>query len=125
MNVIFALIAAVSPVAQGKATRYNPGVMDAVIGNRIRWGQLDVGQPNRGYVALADCGYLNQRVVIELPDGSFTGPYLVADCGAEQDQEHLQEIGFAVDLSWEVAQDLGVMDRPLRGVKVYRFSGGK
>jgi hypothetical protein len=124
LKIIATLFIVLSPVASGKATRYNPGVMGEVVQNRIGWGQLDLNQPNMGYVALADCGYLNQRVVIELSDGKFVGPYLVTDCGAAQDQEHLKDIGFAVDLSWEVAQQLGVTDAPLKGVRVYEYLVG-
>ena len=105
-------------VAEGRATRYDPGVMDQVIANRLRWGQLDLSQPHRDYVALADCGRLNEQVWLLLADGRVSGPHLVADCGAAHDQAHLAAIGFAVDLSWELAVALGALDAPLAGVRV-------
>lgn len=107
------------PVAQGKATRYNPGIMDRVVNNRIRWKHIDPSIPHAGYIALADPCHLGELAWIQWPDGQLTGPYMVADCGAKQDQEHLKEIHFAVDLSWELAQEFGVIDKPLYGITVY------
>jgi len=106
-------------IDEGKATRYSPGVMDQVVMNRVRWGQLDLSQPHVGYVAVADCKYLNQLVVLDMPGYGFIGPVLVADCGAAHDQEYLDSIDFAVDLSWELAQQAQVMNMPRCGVKVY------
>ena len=70
-----------TPVAEGKATRYNPGVMDTVVANRVRWGHIDPGKHHHGYVALADKKYIGELAWIRWPDGRLTGPYLVADCG--------------------------------------------
>jgi hypothetical protein len=109
-------------IASGKATRYNPGVMDRVVENRLGWHQLTQQQVDNalGFVALADKQYIGRYVLIELPTGEMKGPYLVADCGARQDQEHLDGIGFAVDLSYELAQDiLTRMDAPRQGVRVW------
>ncbi len=109
-------------IATGKATRYREGLMQKVVENRLRWRHVTAAQvaAAAGFVAVADAGYLGRTVYVEWPDGTMTGPYLVADCGAEQDQGHLQRIGFAVDLSWELAQlYLERMDMPRRGVRVW------
>lgn len=107
-------------VAVGKATAYGPDTMNRVVENRVGWGQLDLSQSHVGYVALADEKYLNSRVLLELPTGEIVGPFLVADCGAEHDQEHLNEIGFGVDLSYELAEKYLEDPRtPLHGVKVW------
>jgi len=106
-------------IAEGKATRYNPGVMEQVVANRLRWGQLNLDRPHAGYVALADCKYLNRMVSLEIPGQGSFGPFLVADCGAEEHQQYLQDIGFAVDLSWQLAVRFGAVQAPIRGVKVF------
>lgn len=117
--IVLSLLLAIPPVAEGKATRYDPGLMDQVVENRLTWRQLDLDQAHRDYVALADCAYLNRRALLVLADGRLSGPHLVADCGAAGDQSHLDDIGFAVDLSWELARELGAVQAPLRGVRVY------
>lgn len=106
-------------IAIGYAFRYDPGVMDVVVANRIDYGQIDINVPNVGYVALLDCEWLGKTVWLEDTDGKVTGPYLVADCSNGRDRERLKAMGFAVDLSWEVAKTLGVVDRPVGGFVVW------
>ena len=118
-------LASMQPVAEGKATRYGPGVMDIAVANRVKWGQIDLSVPHKGYVALAEREHLGRRVVIRDASGRLWGPYLVADCGARHHQGRLDEIGFAVDLSYEVAMEmLPDMDAPLHGVQVYLLDDG-
>jgi hypothetical protein len=112
------------PVTEGEATRYNPGIMTQVVENRVKWGHIDLDVPHFGYVALSDKGYIGERAWIEWPDGRLTGPYLVADCGARHDLPALDAKGFAVDLSWELAVQFGVIDAPLSGVAIYIEEGG-
>lgn len=111
-------------IASGKATSYSPGVMDSVVQNRIRWGQLDITQPHVGYVALKDKRYIGERVLLEFPGGAIEGPFLVADCGAEEDHELLDYKRFAVDLSYELAVKYGAVRAPVWGVKVWLISDG-
>lgn len=109
-------------IASGKATRYNPGVMDVVVQNRLKWKQITAAQVAevQGFVALADKKHIGQKVLIELPDGEFVGPFLVVDCGQAAHQAYLKRIGFAVDLSYELGKKyLEHIDRPLWGVKVW------
>jgi hypothetical protein len=115
-------------VAAGKATRYNPGIMDTVVRNRLRWGHVTQEQVDRarGFVALADKAFIGREIVLELPNGELAGPFLGVDCGRDVDQAHLQEIGFAVDLSWELAQRfLTNINMPLHGVRVWIMEPGE
>ena len=121
MILLLAGILATSPIAVGKATRYAPGKMEQVVANRVKWGHIDPTVYHDGYVAVADCSLLAGRVYLQLPDGRISGPHLVADCGAAHDQQHLIDIGFAVDLSYELAKTLGVMDKPLDNVTVWSY----
>jgi len=112
-------------VDEGKATRYGPGVMDGVVQNRLKWQQITPEQIQQaaGFVALQKKEYIGRWAWIEWPDGQLTGPYLVTDCGAAQDQDHLDAISFAVDLSYELAVKFGVIDMPRWGVRVYVQEG--
>ena len=67
MTVVTVLL---SPIDEGCATRYNPGVMDEVVANRVGWRQLDLTQPHGGYVGLQSCEHLNRIVFITLEDGT-------------------------------------------------------
>ena len=114
-------------IASGKATRYRPGLMQKVVDNRIRWHHITREQVDaaEGCVALQTKETIGQTVYIEWPNGTMTGPYLVVDCGRDTDQEHLQNIGFAVDLSYELAEQfLENINMPLKGVRVWLEEGG-
>lgn len=108
-------------LVSGTATRYNPGVMERVVHNRIEWGHIEDDGLHLGYVAVEDCAYLGEKVVLLLPSGVYHGPYLVADCASSVDSDYLHSIGFAVDLSYRVAVDLGVINAPLHGVSVFLY----
>lgn len=114
-------------IAEGKATRYRPGLMQTVIANRLKWKHITQGQVDAaaGFVALQDRAYLGRWILVEWPDGTMTGPYLVVDCGREADQAYLDKIEFAVDLSYELAeQHLENINMPLWGVKVWLIEEG-
>ena len=123
---LLATAAAVSfllqPIPSGKATHYREGLMDRVVANRVRWGQLDLSLAHVGYVALADKRWIGRRVILQTPDGQLYGPLLVSDCGQAAHQQWLRDIGFAVDLSYELAEALDTVGKPLRGVKVSLWS---
>ena len=105
-------------IASGMATRYDPGVMRVVVSNRIMWGQLPIDTDPARCVAMLDCDLIGDQVWVEL-GGNVHGPLTVADCAAMQDVARLAHLRFAVDLSWELAQELHVIDRPVHGVKVW------
>lgn len=105
-------------IASGMVTRYNPGVMQEVVANRISWGHLPAGTNPADCVALLDCEQIGNRVWVEV-DSVIYGPYTVADCAAAQDIARLAHLRFAVDVSWEIAQEMGVVVGPLRGARVW------
>jgi len=107
-------------VATGRATHYAPGVMAQVIANRVEMGDIDLNVPHEDYVAVMDPAYLGDQVWLELPDGRVSGPHLVVDCAARHDRADLEADGFAVDLSYSLAQALGTVGAPLEDVKVWR-----
>ena len=112
-------LAAAAIIASGIATRYDPLVMDAVIENRSRWNQIDASLDVRGYVALLDCERLGELVWLQAPGGQVVGPVMVADCAQDAHRAELAHSGFAVDLSWELALELGVVDAPVNGFTVW------
>ena len=107
-------------IATGLATRYAPDVMDTVEANRLRWNHITPCPECVGRVALLDCGRLDERVWIGVPGRGIVGPVHVVDCGAAHDVSALQAKGFAVDLGYELAVRLGVVDAPLGGVTVWK-----
>jgi hypothetical protein len=111
-------IAAAVLIAEGIATFYNPGVMEPVVANRVEWGHLEPSPDAVGYVALLDREHVGKVVWLETPDGLLFRVQ-VADCAARQDRQRLIQLGFAVDLSWELAQALGGLDGPTEGFRVW------
>lgn len=111
-------VAAATLLAAGLATRYDPDVMQAVVANRIEWGQLEPSPDSVGFVALLDCDHIGKTVWLETPDGLLFRVQ-VADCAANQDRARLVQLGFAVDLSWELAQSLNVVDAPRAGFQIW------
>ena len=114
-----AQLAIAAMIASGLATRYDPGVMDQVVENRVDWGQVDPSLLALGYVALLDCERIGEPVWLEHPDGRVVGPVVVADCAQEEHREELIGRGFAVDLSYELAVELGAVEAPVMGMKVW------
>lgn len=106
-------------IASGLACRYNDGVMDTVEANRLRWGQVTACPDCVGRVALLDCRRLDDRVWLGVPGRGIVGPVWVTDCAAAHDVAALRARGFAVDLGYDLAVRLGVVDGPVRGVGVW------
>ena len=106
-------------IATGLACRYDPGVMDQVEANRLRWRQVTPCPECVGRVALLDCGRLDERVWLAVPGQGTVGPVHVVDCAAAHHAPALEDRGFAVDLEYDLAVRLGVLDAPLGGVTVW------
>lgn len=106
-------------IAAGLATSYADGVMDEVVANRVRWGQVQPGDFE--YVALLDCGRIGEVVWLEACNGALV-PVMVADCARRQDRAALVERGFAVDLSYELAERFDAVDRPRGGFRVWTMA---
>ena len=104
------LVAVAILIASGRATSYGPGVMDGVVANRIEWHQIDPSIQHKGYVALLECKYIGHLVWLQ-HGLHVDGPYMVADCAASHDRDRLKALGWAVDLSYELALEWGVVDR--------------
>ena len=117
-------IAAAVLIASGIATSYADGVMDVVVANRELWGQIDTSLRVKGYVALLEPEHIGRLVWLEAADGQIVGPVMVADCAAKQDMARLVSLGFAVDLSYELAVELDVIDAPVGGFKVWGSKPG-
>ena len=99
--------------------------MDTVVANRLRWKQITPEQVEQaaGFIALQQ-NHIGKWAWLRWPDGRLLGPYLVTDVGAAHDQDHLDEIHFAVDLSAELAAELGVVN-PVWGVTAYVQGGDR
>jgi len=104
-------------VLVGLATFYAAGVMEQVVANRVRWGQISPCAECVGHVALLDPETIGRRVWLQAPGRPVEGPFLVVDCAAPQDRDYLLSRGWVVDLDWETGQRWG-MNAPLAGVRV-------
>lgn len=110
-------VAAVSPTLhqgqtplpfQGRAMYYNPGIMETVLVNRLRFGTVDICVECIGFVAMLRAGDLNRRVWIQLPDATVHGPFHVIDAADERHVPMLIEKGWAIDVDYETAQRWGM-----------------
>ncbi len=107
-----------APPPVGVATYYAPGVMEAVVANRLAWGQVAPCQECVGTVALLDAGQLGRRVWLQAPGRPPEGPFLVVDCAQQAHRAALLAQGWVVDVDWATAQRWG-MRGPLSGVRVF------
>lgn len=104
-------------IASGLATSYSDGVMAEVVANRIAWNQLPPDTDAAQGVALLTCDRLGERVWITTPTRIL--PAVVTDCAQAGHRAELVERGWAVDLSAELAAELGAVLAPLAGVQVW------
>lgn len=109
MTATVVTLVAATVIASGTCSRYNPDIMEKVVNARTGYGQIDPAIPNKGYVALLDCEHLGRQVWLQQND-RIDGPYLVADCAAAQHRQAMRQSGRAVELSWKLAQEWGVID---------------
>ena len=112
-------LAAAVLLATGIATHYDPGVMDGTVARRQAWGHIQTGQGEVGYAAMLDRADIGRTVWLLHPNGTVVGPVLIADCGAKKDRRRLQQIGFAVDLSFELAVEFGSVGSPIKNFEVW------
>lgn len=89
--------------AFGKAMYYNPGVMETVLENRIEMGEVDFCIDCVGYAAMLRRGDLNNRIWIQLPDGTVEGPFLVIDVADLRHVPMLLKREWVVDVDYETA----------------------
>lgn len=105
-------------LAAGKATFYEDGIMEIVLKNRNLTCPECIG-----HVALLDCTHLATLVSLRY-GGKVYEPLLVADCAARQHAPGLVRSGWAVDVEWQLAEQLGMTSprRPLAYVEVYAYT---
>ena len=105
-------------LASGEATRYDPGVMEQVVENRMGWGQVASGTDPARSIALLDCDRIGETVWLEA-GGRLVGPLTVADCAQRGHRADLEERGWAIDVSYELGVELGMEFDDLEGVRVW------
>ena len=70
----------------GTASQYAPGVMQEVISNRQRWGQLPMElPPTDGYVATLEANLIGSFVYIRPEGADIWEQFLVVDCAGHAD----------------------------------------
>ncbi|MCB0097259.1 MAG: hypothetical protein KDE46_16125 [Caldilineaceae bacterium] len=93
---------------KGRAMYYNPGIMETVLENRLRFGTVDICGECIGYVAMMRVGDLNRRVWIQLPDDTVHGPFQVIDAADVGHVPMLIEKEWAIDVDYETAHGWGM-----------------
>ena len=106
LHTLFALVLLLYPVLPSKqqtalpitgyATYYNPGIMEKVVVNRERWGQLPDCEDCVGYVAMLWPGDLGRTVCVNAGTGIY-GPYQVADVAAGHHRSELIKKDWVLD----------------------------
>lgn len=106
-------------IASGFATRYAPDVMPEVVAQRVQWGHVPPDSDPARCVALLDCDLLGREVWLQTPDGRFVRA-TVADCAQGGHRDDLARRGWAVDLAYALAVEIGMpLDDVWRGVRVW------
>jgi len=99
-------------IASGMATRYAPGLMKTVYGNRLAMGHVKPCRECAGFVALIDCDDLGRKVWLK-HDGRVIGPLLAVDCAARADLPTIRERRIVAEFSYETWHQLGFPERPV------------
>ncbi|MEM7128565.1 MAG: hypothetical protein AAF702_19685 [Chloroflexota bacterium] len=89
--------------AYGQAMYYNPGIMELVLENRLKAGQVAPCRDCAGYVAMLRVGDLDRKIWIQLPDGTVEGPFQVIDAADKKHIPMLITKGWIVDIDYETA----------------------
>lgn len=97
-------LATLAGTLTGEVTYYNPGIMEAVYANRLRWRQVEPCAECVGMVALLDRDHLGRRVWIARPGYPPEGPFLVVDCAGRADRPRLQARGLVAEVDWPTAR---------------------
>lgn len=129
LAILFSALAWLSPVAEGEAKRYSPGLMADVVEYRVEAGTVPAWTDPYMAVAVVDCAMLGEQVWIAWPTGQWTGPHMVADCSNAEDRARHIANGLAVEVSYQFAVENSApvgryrlpLDGPLDGVRVYQY----
>ena len=87
----------------GKVMFYNPGIMEIVIENRYKAGDISGCSDCIGFAALLRAGDLNRKIWIQFSDGLVEGPFHVVDVAAPQHVLMLIGKGWVADVDYETA----------------------
>lgn len=87
----------------GKVMFYNPGIMEIVIENRKKAGDITYCRDCIGFAALLRAGDMDRKIWIQFSDGLIEGPFHVVDTAAPQHVLMLLERGWVADVDYETA----------------------
>jgi len=118
-------------VATGWASQYAPGVMEQVIENRQRWGQLPATLPPvDGHIAAVRCSALGEVWWLRPQGTRAWGQFLVVDCAGPQLRpdgktggQWMKENNIIAEVGYETVKWWGVAGRGVmveRGMMVER-----
>ena len=102
----------------GIASRYDPGVFDAVIANRRAYGQLPATVADTRYIALADCSLVGERVLV-CSERCWLA--LVADCAGVADggRAWMRSNGIAGEVDYDTAMAEGCVGKRISVYSVW------
>lgn len=117
-NLLIALFILLNiQIEKGVITYYNPGIMQIVYDNRIKYDKIEPCADCIDYVAVMDCNNLNKKVWIE-KDAKIYGPYLAIDCADKKHIASLRARNRILEVSYEQAMQWK-MNAPLSGITIY------
>ncbi len=94
--------------ASGKAMYYNPGVMDKVQENRLKFKRIELCEECIGRVAMLRYGDVNRKVWLQFHGSQLEGPFHVIDTAATQHVGMLLERNWILDVDYQTAQRWGM-----------------
>lgn len=106
-------------LVSGIASRYDPGVFDAVVATRQAYGQLPARIDATRYIALADCGRVGDSVMVCHEGECWRA--LVADCAGVADGglAWMLRNGIAGEVDYDTAMEYGCVGKQ---IDVYALS---
>lgn len=106
-------------IAQGVASRYDPGVFERVVAVRQRYAQLPAAATDaKRFIALADCSRVGDTVVVCHEASCWEA--LVADCAGITDGglRWMLTKGIAGEVDYDTAVETGCVGRRIRVYEV-------
>jgi hypothetical protein len=88
---------------QGLAMYYNPGIMERVLRNRLRWGHVTECEECIGRIALLRDGDVDRKVWLQRPGHEVEGPFWVIDQAARHHVPGLVRRNWTVDVDYQTA----------------------
>jgi hypothetical protein len=97
--------AAATPLpVSGKAMYYNPGVMETVLENRLKFERVELCEECIGRVAMLRFGDVNRKVWLQFYGSHLEGPFHVIDAAATQHVGMLIDRDWILDVDYQTAQ---------------------